>query len=378
MSLHSRLPLAGYLAYLLLGWDGVLIPSLVRTIEGTFRISDAALAFYYLLSSVLYAVGAFGSGIAIARLGRAWTLRLAVALVCAAHVGVAVVPAWPAFVTVAITTSAGRAVMDVGTGSVFLDVFGERRGSALNFLHLFFALGALIGPFSIGLLVSHGLNWRALFVWTAVPYALLLLLLLSLAIPGAHRSEHSGRLSLSVPLLLLALAIATYTGAEIGVNSWLVRLLHAQPLAVATGALSLFWGGLSAGRLLSRWAATWIRDVTFTALAALLASLCLAGGVLVPALIPSLALFCLAGFFYGPVYPMIMAVAGHLYPDRGASVTSALTVASALGVIVYPPFMGFVAGSVGLRVGMLGAAALGVLTAGPVLAAARARGTGIS
>jgi hypothetical protein len=46
------------------------------------------------------------------------------------------------------------------------------------------------------------------------------------------------------PFLWLAVSIACYEAAALGVVSWLVRFLSDEPVRVATGALSLFWAGI--------------------------------------------------------------------------------------------------------------------------------------
>jgi fucose permease len=78
----------------------------------------------------------------------------------------------------------------------------------------------------------------------------------------------------------------------------------------------------------------------------------------------SIALFALAGFATGPVYPMIMAVGGDRYPDRSAAVSGVLSGAAVTGSIVYPPIMGFLSVTVGLTVAMLGTVVLGLACAG--------------
>ena len=65
--------------------------------------------------------------------------------------------------------------------------------------------------------------------------------------PGPKRP----RLRLSVPLILLAVAISCYLASQVGVSSWLVRFLEPAPLATATLALALYWAGIAAGRLVS-------------------------------------------------------------------------------------------------------------------------------
>jgi fucose permease len=64
--------------------------------------------------------------------------------------------------------------------------------------------------------------------------------------------------------------------------------------------------------------------------------------------------------FFGPIYPMIMALGGNIYPRRLAALSGSLSAAAVAGSIVYPPLMGVMAAHIGLRAGMVGAALLGI------------------
>jgi fucose permease len=70
------------------------------------------------------------------------------------------------------------------------------------------------------------------------------------------------------------------------------------------------------------------------------------------------ALFAIVGLAYGPIYPSIMTLASQHYPQRSASVSGLVGTAASAGQSVYPPIMGFLSPTLGLGVGMLGAAAL--------------------
>ena len=85
----------------------------------------------------------------------------------------------------------------------------------------------------------------------------------------------------------------------------------------------------------------------------------------------SIALFGLAGVATGPVYPMIMAVAGDRYPDRTAAVSGLLGSAAVVGSIVYPPIMGFLSVTVGLTAAMLGTVLLSLASAGTLVVVGR-------
>src|SRR5207249_1826465 len=127
------------------------------------------------------------------------------------------------------------------------------------------------------------------------------------------------RVGFALPLVALAIAIGCYVAAEIGVSSWLVRFLGSAPLTTATGALSLFWLGLTLGRLMSAVLGDRFDHLRFAVIAAFVSGVALFGAVVVPDLTVSIALLAVVGFAFGPVYPLIMTVAGQRFPGRAAT-----------------------------------------------------------
>jgi fucose permease len=73
------------------------------------------------------------------------------------------------------------------------------------------------------------------------------------------------------------------------------------------------------------------------------------------------------GFAFGPVYPLIMTVAGERFPGRTAAVSGLLSGSAVVGATLYPPVMGFLSETVGLGVAMVGAGVLAVASAGALL-----------
>ncbi len=196
---------------------------------------------------------------------------------------------------------------------------------------------------------------------------------------GRHdRSAVSGSASpgvrlVTLPIVLLGVAIGTYVASEIGVSSWLVRFLASAPLAVATASLSLFWGGLAVGRLVASRFADRFAPVPFVTACALAAGVAIVAAVAVPSQPVSIALFGVAGVAQGPVYPMIMAIGGSFQPGRSGAVSGVLTVAAVLGGLLYPPLIGFISVSIGIGAGIFGA---GLLAFGCALALVAARALG--
>jgi fucose permease len=297
----------------------------------------------------------------------------------AGTVGQAAAPIWLLFLLATVPAGWGMGLIDGGINGLFLDLYRDARGGALNFLHLFFSLGALVGPACIGLLLTAGMDWRVITVLTALAYLPFIPALVVVAMPSGRRGPPETRLPAEdgvdrgerslLPFVGLALGIGLYVAAEAGVSSWLVQFLSGVSVGVATGVLSAFFGGLSLGRLLSRWVADRIEYYAFTIGCIVLASFALVGAIFSPWLLVSALLFTLCGMFFGPIFPMIMALGGNIYPHRLATLSGGLTTAAVVGGIIYPPLMGALESHIGLIGGMLGAALLGIPTMGGIVLA---------
>ncbi len=389
--------LVGYASFLLLGWTSLLVPSLIRDVQATYGQSDAGMGLAYLLNSLLYVTGTLSVGVISGRVARRALLGAGPGLVVVGLVTVAAAPAWPVFLLGFVVTGLGLGVIDAGSNALFIDLYAG-RAAMLNRLHLFFAVGALAAPLAVGLMVSTGFPWQAAPLATAAAAAPIALVFATRRLPASHPQEvasaevasadgepgsaasapspTSTRRIVPVPLLLLSFAIACYVAAELGISSWLVRYLEDAPIAVATLALSLFWGALGLSRLVSSFIADRMGAVAFaTTWSFICGAAILAALVAAPILPLAIACFAVAGFAAGPVFPSIMAIGGALHPGRASMVSSVLTSAGIAGSVVYPPLMGLISEAVGLWVG-IGGAGLFAIAAGVLIYVASRVGRG--
>ncbi len=358
--------IVGCLTLLAVGWTGLLIPSLIRSIESTFGQTDAGIGLIYLVYAIAYMSGSFAGGTLTERLGRRIVLGGAVLIHAAGIAGFGLAPAWEIFVVAALVGGFGAGALDGGANGLVLDVYREGRGRAMNLLHMSFSIGALAAPLVVGTLVEGGVPWQSIAVGTGAVIALLAIAYAVIPMPSGRRAKgaaepaavdgaHVGRSLLAGPLLLLGFAIAAYVASEVGVSNWIVRFLEPAPLTTATLALSLFWAGLTLGRLVSSAIADRFDHLAFTVTCARRdggadrrsrcsrrrcrsRSRVRGGGCRPP----------------GPVFPMIVAIGGERYPERSAAVGGSLTGMAVIGSTIYPPLMGFLSVTVGLTVAMLG------------------------
>jgi fucose permease len=376
-----RLPagIVGSLTLLVIGWTGLLVPSLIRSIKGTFDQTDAGIGVAYLAYSVAYAAGSILGGQLMERVGRRSVLVGAAALHGLGIAGFGLAPSWPVFLLAMIPAGIGAGCLDGGSNGLVLDVYREGRGRAMNLLHVSFSVGALLAPLLIGRAVEAGVTWETVMLASAAPLLGLAVAYALVPMPSGRRRAdgmvsgapaRTARL-VSGPLVLLGVAIASYVAAEIGVSNWLVRYLEPAPLATATLALSLMWAGATVGRLGSSVIADRFDHLRFTFVCVLLMGLAIGLAVAAPSLPLSIALFALAGVASGPVFPMIVALGGERYPERSAAVGGALVGFAVVGSTIYPPAIGFLSVTVGLPVAMAGNALLCLVGAGALVAFGR-------
>jgi MFS family permease len=371
----------GYGIYLLLGWTSVLIPALIISIEDGFGRGDADIGAVYFVGALLNGAGALGGGFIAERLGHRHVLVIALGALTVGLFVQGTADRWLLFIGAVAIGQIGSGAANGGVQAVFMEIFPERRGSALNLLHLFFGAGALLGPVTAGFATTAGISWRALFLGSA--FAGLALVAAVRSLPGPQYSTRLDDPLVSVPtdrpdrlvapFIWLAVSIACYEAASMGVASWLVRYLSDDSVRAATTALALFWGGICGIRLAAPVLAPRWSPVSFAAWCIIGSSVTLALAVITPLLPVAIVLFGLTGVFVGPIYPMIIAIGGDMYPDRLPALSGGLTTAATAGAIVYPPIMGIVADGVGIRLGLLGAALLGIPALVALLQANRCR-----
>jgi fucose permease len=206
-------------------------------------------------------------------------------------------------------------------------------------------LGAALGP----QVANFGLaqqNIDLAFLFTGV-FSLLLIIPFSLTSleprRSAPQSQQAGFSSINLlPLLPFALLIFVYIGAENGFGSWIfTELTKITGSSESIGALatSLFWGGLTMGRIFATVLLRRFSDENLLLLMTLLIALG-AGTLLVIRGVESLALMSafLVGIGSGPIFPTTLAILNRRFPH--GAVAGVVVAFGTTGGIVGPWLQG--------------------------------------
>jgi fucose permease len=342
------------------------VPSLILLVEPTFDQTDAGLGAYFLATALAYAAGSLFGGRLIRVRGARLILPSAALLMAAGLLAQGFTGTWLVFALAGIVVSVGASTADVGINALVLDLFPHARGRALNLLHVAYGVGALSAPLLIAFVIGAGVPWSWVMTGTGVA-VLIAAAALALTLPStpvmiepARDREGVDTGARRLPRFLLVLAVATgcYVAAEAGVSDWLVRYLHTLPFTLASTALTLFWGGIAAGRLVFARIGNRLEPQATASGLAIAGAVLLAVAVLVPVSPVSPILFGAVGLAFGPIFPLIVAAAGGRMPGRSATVTGTLIFAAVVGAVIYPPAIGFMSVTVGLQVALGGAAVL--------------------
>ena len=339
----------------------------------------SALGLLLVYSMAGFLVVNVGLGRVLDRLGFRRTLVIG-SFMYAASLTLMALGSWPVVIAGAVLWGIAGGLAGGG-----INVYSTLRmtGGAMQVLHGCWGIGTLLGPLLVtGLLVTQH-SWRLAFIAVAVLQATLG----AWALAGARwpslarPAEEGGRsLKLSLPLVLGILVFFLYTGVEWAAGQWSFTVLtQDRGFATATAGLlvSLYWSGLTAGRLLS--GAAGLRLSTPVLLLSGIGLTVLASGLFWWAPSWSALSLPLLGLGLAPIFPAMMTLTSQRVPEAGVGAAVGLqTAGSGLGSSVAPAAVGLALQRFGL--GLLGpcifAFALALAVASLVLQAGPGRPVG--
>jgi fucose permease len=252
--------------------------------------------------------------------------------------------------------------IDIGANALIVELNRERLASALNYLHVLFGVGALLGP----LIVSAAFASRVPYWWVfgggavvcaAIGFRLGTTPAHEVRIPPEPGNENGFLPMLSRPVIwAISTMMFLYVGAEIGIGTWLFLYLHTagalSPMLASSG-VSLYWLGLVCGRVFGGRLGHHIALPQFTMLSSSLSAVALLILIAAPTAggLAASAIF-LIGFGYGPVFPNMIAVGAARFPSEVGRMTSIVVAGGAIGAIIAPWIMGHAIADISPRASM--------------------------
>jgi fucose permease len=280
-------------------------------------------------------------------------------------VGYAIAPGWWFMVILGLVTGFGAGAIDTGLNVYVADT---RPVRTMNWMHAMFGVGATIGPLVMTAVVSAGLGWRLGYVVAASSHLVLAAFYVAVlrhlnfrAVVHTDPADRDGparavppAATLRLPVVFLGIVLfLLYTGVESTAGQWSYSLFT-EARAVSTYQagimVSLFWGMLTAGRVLFGAVADRMGIMRLLRWS-MIGSVIAAALFLIPSLAAGFAAVGLMGLSLSAIFPTLTSDTPRRAGARHAANAIGLqTGAASVGFAVLPGLAGVLAARLGLEI----------------------------
>ena len=350
-----------YLIFISLGLPDSLLGSGWPKMQIAFNVPSSYAGYVSMTISFMTIISALFSPRLIKRFHTKWIVIVSIFMTIVGLLGFSISKEYWMLFVMAVPYGLGAGAIDASVNHYVANHFS---GSAMNFLHCFYGVGAVISPYIMALALSRA-RWNEGYRWTAwVQAGILLVCVLSLplwkkteeALNEEEIKDSAGiGETLRVPGVILTLiAFYAYCSGEATCFLWTPSYFAGTKTGLSDELIasfgSLIFGGLMLGRLISGFVSDKLGDrlLIRIGIAAELIGIAL---VFIPQVhyMVAAAGFVIIGAGMGPVYPAIQHMTPVNFGKRHSAAAIGLQMASAY---VGSTFMPMVFGILQQRLGI--------------------------
>jgi fucose permease len=347
------------LAFISLGLPDGLLGVAWPSIRGTFGLRLDAVGALLISTTAGYVASSFSSGHAARFLNVGTLVGASCALTGLALLGYASTTSWLLLIALGACLGTGAGAVD----AVLNTYAATRHGHGmLNWLHACYGIGAASGPLLMTAVLARDLPWQRGYLLVGLGQLVLAgaFLATSRSWISSGGSGHEGAHAPITSTLrvrgaqLGVFVFLLYAGVEASMGLWTYTLLvesRSVPRGTAGWIVSLFWGGLTAGRLVAAGVAG---RVPAHHLVPLCLTLVLFGTLLLwtdGGVVLSAAGVALAGIACGPIFPTLIATTpARVGRDHAGNAVGFQVAAAAAGMAFLPALVGALAAAMPLSV----------------------------
>ena len=352
-----------YLIFISLGLPDSLLGSGWPKMQVAFNVPSSYAGYVSMTISFMTIISALLSPKIIKRFHTKWIVIVSIFLTILGLLGFSVSTQYWMLFVIAIPYGLGAGAIDA---SVNHYVANHYSGAAMNFLHCFYGVGAVISPYIMALALGRA-RWNEGYRWTAfLQTGILLVCIISLPLWKKNESDSDDeaikdsagiRETLKVSGVILTLiAFFAYCAGEATCFLWTPSYFAGTRQGLSDGLIasfgSLIFGGLMIGRLISGFISNKLGDRLLIRIGIAVELL----GIIMVFIPDMHYIFTAIGFVVigtgmGPVYPSIQHMAPTNFGKRYSAAAIGLQMASAyVGSTFMPMVFGVLQQLVGIAI----------------------------
>jgi FHS family Na+ dependent glucose MFS transporter 1 len=247
---------AYYLSFVCLGMISALLGPTLTALADNVHVALEAISILFTANSFGYLVGSSQGGRLYDRI--AGNPVMAVMLLILS-VLLALVPLSPTLWLLTVLMAligAAQGALDAGGNLLLIWLHGAKSAPFMNGLHFFFGIGAFLSP----IIISNAIDFSGSLNWAFWTLAIIMLppavFLFSVPSPEVRKPVKgtTGKTDKKVFLALMVIFFFAFVGAEASFGGWIftfAKAINLSATSVAAYLTSIFWLGLTIGRLVS-------------------------------------------------------------------------------------------------------------------------------
>lgn len=346
-----------YLSFISLGLPDSLLGSLWPIMNMDFGVPVGNAGYISAIISSGTILSSLFSHHIIRRFGTGIVTVVSVAMTAAALMGFSLTPSFLWLLALAVPLGLGAGAVDSGLNEFVAEHYSAKH---MNWLHCFWGVGAMLGPILTSALLQSGHSWRSGYLSIAIiQFSLAVLLLFSLPMWRKHQNQSASKQekspagsvkqglfspSLAKRAVFAMLTFFLYSTIESSMNLWgasyLVKIKGILP-EIATGWISLFFGGITVGRALSGFVSIKLNNEKLIRFGSILMII---GFTVMLLPIPNrfiMFAFMLIGLGLAPIFPSMLHQTPVYFGKENAQATMGFQMACAYtGATLMPPLFG--------------------------------------
>lgn len=238
------------------------------------------------------------------------------------------------------------------SNSIIIELYPDNATFYINLAQVFFGMGALLGPVTVGVMLGMGISWQSCYFTLGIIFLVLTVAFASIKLPLLPSEERLSWTDFTYlvkdqKFLLICLCLFLYTGSEVGGWGWLSTFVkqNLRFSAVKSSlAVGVFWMSMIIGRFICTLLTRKVRIGYMVIMLSFLASIVTwMFGILSSNQYFIWLLVTLMGLTYSGIWPLLVSYGCAQFEKNKGTVSALLMGSGGIGASIIPLSMGVIA-----------------------------------